>query len=321
MKRKLYRWSVFYLVIAILLSIIMGCAPSPEAAPYPIEITDQLGRTVKLDSIPQRIISLAPSNTEILFALGLADKVVAVTDYCDYPPEAKEKPSIGGFSTPNIEEVIALSPDLIFATSIHEKRVIPQLEEKGVDVFVLDPETLDEVLAAITLVGEITGKKEEAAVLVADMQKRIKAVTDKTATMPMEQRPSTCYLVWHDPLMIAGYVTLQDELIEKAGGINIVSMLSSHYATVLTDYAKVSLETFIAANPAVIIAGAGHGSGEGQTFQYAKTESRLRDTDARKNNRIYPIDANLASRPGPRIVEALEKFAQFIHPELFTGGS
>ena len=321
MKSKLYRWSVFSLVIAILLSTIMACAPSPEeAAPSPIEITDQLGRTVRLDSIPQRILSLSPGNTEILFALGLDDSLVAVTDYCDFPPEAKEKPSIGGFSTPNIEEVIALSPDLVLAASIHEKRVIPQLEGKGIDVFVLAPKTLDEVLAAITLVGEIAGK-EEAAVLVAEMQKRIKAVTDKTATMPMEQRPSTCYLVWHDPLMIAGYVTLQDELIEKAGGINIVSMLSSYYATELTDYAKISPETFIAANPAVIIAGAGHGSGADQTFQYAKTESRLRDTDARKNNRIYSIDANLASRPGPRIVDALEKFAQFIHPELFTGGS
>ena len=122
-------------LLSLFLLTSLSCA-SPRASEVSssIGITDQLGRLVKLDKIPQRIVSLAPSNTEILFALGLADKVVGVTDYCNYPPEAKEKPSIGGFSTPNIEKVIALSPDLILATSTHQKQVIPQLEAKGMTV-------------------------------------------------------------------------------------------------------------------------------------------------------------------------------------------
>ena len=309
MKSKLHKWGML-LVLTILLSLVSACTPPAKESPsYLIEITDQLGRVVKLEGIPQRIISLAPSNTEILFSLGLVDKIVAVTDYCDYPPEAKEKPSIGGFSTPNIEELVALSPDLILATSIHEKRIIPQLEGKGMTVFALNPKTLDEVLEAITLAGKVTGEEEKASGLVAEMENRIKAVTGKAAGLPENERPRVLYIVWHDPLMAAGSETLQDDLIEKAGGINIARDFSG--------YADISLEAFIAANPEVMIAGGGHGSGEDLTFQFAKTELRLKNTDARQNNRVYMIDGNLTSRPGLRIVDGLEKFAEFIHPELF----
>jgi len=299
------------LVIGItLLSLFMACtAPAKETTPSPIEITDQLGRMVKLDRIPQRIISLAPSNTEILFALGLADRLVAVTNYCNYPPEAEEKPSAGGFSTPNIEEVIALSPDLILAASIHEKRIIPQLEDKELTVFVLDPQTLGEVLEAIILIGEIAGKEKEASGMVADMQKRIKVVTDKTNSLSKEQRPRVFFVTWHDPLMTPGAETRHDELIQKAGGINV--------AQDLIGYADISLEAIIEANPEVIIAGVGMGTGKDLTFQFAKTEPRFRNTDALRNNRVHAIDVDLAGRPGPRIVNALEQFAEFIHPELF----
>jgi iron complex transport system substrate-binding protein len=298
------------LLSVAILSLLATCtAPSDETAPSPMEVTDQLGRVVKLDKIPERIISLSPSNTEILFALGLADKVVGVTDYCNYPPEAQEKPSTGGFSTPNIEEVVALSPDLILATSIHEKRIIPQLEGRGMTVFALNPKTLDEVLESITLVGEITGKDEEASQLVAEMWNRVRAITDQTDNLSEAERPRVFYITWHDPLMTPGSETRHDELIVKAGGINI--------AQELIGYADISLEAVIEANPQVIIAGVGMGSGEDLPFEYVKTETRLRNVDARINNRIYSMDVDLAGRPGPRITDALEKLAEFIHPELF----
>ena len=294
----------------ILLSLIVACtAPADEAAPSPIEVTDQLGRVVKLEKIPERIISLAPSNTEILFALGLEDRVVAVTDYCNYPPEVQEKPRVGGFTTTNIEKVVAYSPDLILAAQIQEKKIIPVLEGKGLTIVALDPKTLDEVLESITLVGEVTGKKEEASRLVAGMRNRIKAVTDKTDSLPEAQRLRVFYITWHDPLMTPGSGTRHNELIRMAGGTNI--------AQDLTGYAAISLEAIIEANPQVIIAGVGMGSGEDLPFQYVRTESRLRHVDARINNRVYSIDVDLAGRPGPRITDALEKFAEFIHPELF----
>ncbi len=305
--------------IAVLAGLILSgtlaaCATAPaaeETASFPIELTDQLGRVVKLDGTPQRIISIAPSNTEILFALGLADKIVAVTDYDDYPPEAEEKPSVGGYSTPSIEKLVAFSPDLILATSVHEDKIIPQLEAKGLTVFALAPNTLDEVLAAITLVGEATGQEKEASGLVAEMQNRIKAVTDKTDSLSQEKRPRVFYIVWHDPLLTAGSGTFQDDLIRKAGGINI--------AQDLTSWVTISLEAVIEANPEVMIAGVSHGSLTDLNFQFIKTEPRLRDTDARRNNRVYDVDGNLVSRPGPRIVDGLEKFARFINPELFEG--
>jgi iron complex transport system substrate-binding protein len=310
MKSNFIQACIIYPASALVLIFLAACAsPQESTLPSPTEVTDQLGRVVVLDKLPNRIISLAPSNTEILFALGLADRVVAVTDYCNYPPEAEAKPSIGGFSTPNIEEIVALSPDLLLATSIHEKKIIPQLENKGLTALALSPKTIDGVLEAISLTGKVTGVPENASALATEMRRRIKAVTDKTASLPSEPRPGTFYIVWHDPLMTAGSGTLQDELIEKAGGLNI--------ARELTDYADISLEAVIVANPDVIIAGAGHGSGQDQPFQYAQVEPRLRDTSARQNNHVYTIDADLASRPGPRIVEGLEIFAQFIHPELF----
>jgi iron complex transport system substrate-binding protein len=310
-KSKLYRIATVFLVSTLALVFAASCVSTPESSlKSPTAFVDQLGRTVVLDEPPQRIVSLAPSNSEILFALGLADRVVAVTDYCNYPPEAEAKPTIGGFSTPNMEAVVSLSPDLVLATSIHEAKIIPQLEGRGLKVLVLNPETIDGVLEAITLMGMVAGVEERAAELIGGMRQRIGSVTGKTDGLPPEQRPTTCYVVWHDPLMTAGSGTLQNELIDKAGGLNI--------ARELTDYADISLEAVIAANPAVIIAGAGHGSGADQTFQFAKTEPRLRDTEARRHDRIYAVDADLTSRPGPRIVEGLEAFARFTHPELFN---
>ncbi len=304
------RKRLFVLLCLVLLISLVSCSP-PKAGETksPIEITDQLGRSVKLEKIPQRIISLAPSNTEILFALGLAERVVAVTDYCNYPPEANDKPSIGGFSTPNIEKVVALSPDLVLATSIHQKQVIPNLEQKGITVLALAPKTLDEVLEAITLVGKVTAKEEEASRLVAGMQSKIKAITDTTANLTEAQKPRVFYVTWHDPLKTAGSGTLQDELIRMAGGVNIAGNLSG--------FAGISLEAVIEANPEVMIAGVGMGAGADAPLRFALTETRLRNTDARQHDRVYAIDVDLVGRTGPRITDALEQLARFIHPELF----
>jgi iron complex transport system substrate-binding protein len=297
-------------LLSLLVLGIAGCGSSPAGeAESPIQVTDQLDRTVSLARTPERIISLAPSNTEILFALGLTDKVVAVTNYCNYPPEAKEKPSIGGFSTPNIEEVVALSPDLVVAASIHQERVIPNLEQRGITVFALAPKTLDEVLESITLVGEITGKENEASNLAREMKERISVITDKVSSLPETQKPRVFYVTWHDPLMTVGSGTLHDELIEKAGGLNTAKNLTGH--------ADISLEAVIDANPQVMVAGVGMGSGADAPFQFALTESRLSKTDARLNNRVYAIDVDLIGRAGPRIVAAMEQLASFIHPELF----
>jgi len=292
-------------LLCIAVTFLVACSP---ANPTPAgAVVDDLGRAVNIEKIPQRIISLSPSNTEILFALGLGEKVVGVTEFCDYPLKAKDKEKIGGFSTPDIEKIIALEPDLILAGSIHDREIIPALEERGFTIFALAPKNLDEILEDIRIVGEITGKAEEAFELVAQMESRIGEVTDKTKEL---EKPTVFYITWHDPLWSVGSGTIINELIEKAGGINIFQDITGHKV--------VGIETLIVRNPEVIIACTGHGEAEGEPFEWAKEESRLRVTEARKDNRVYQIDADLVSRQGPRMVEALEEFALFIHPEIFN---
>lgn len=306
-----YARKCLLVLLTLFLLISLSCTSPPASeAPSPIEITDQLGRVVKLDKIPERIISLAPSNTEILFALGLADKVVAVTDYCNYPPEAQEKPSIGGYSTPDLEKIIALSPDLLLADSIqHAKETIPELERRGLAVIALGPKTLDEVMEAINIVGKAAGREKEASNLVNDLAARMKVVTDKTADLSPAGKPKVLFVTWHDPLWTAGSGTLINELIDKAGGVNLAREISGHQV--------ISLEVVVAEDPDVIIAITGHGDARDLPFQWAQTEPRLKETSARKSGRVYQIDADIATRSGPRIVLALEQFAEFIHPELF----
>jgi iron complex transport system substrate-binding protein len=293
--------------VAFLIALLVptGCA-SPVA---PGNITDDLGRNVQIEAIPDRIISLAPSNTEILFALGLGEKVAGVTDYCNYPDEAKEKPSIGGFSTVNIEAVVALEPDLILATERHSKTVIPALENLGCTVVALSPATLDGVIESIDFVGEITGTQKEASQLTGNLQNRIDTIKRKTKNIKQEEKPRVLYLTWHDPLMTAGTGTLADDVITTAGGINIAGDISGDNT--------ISLETVIDRNPQIIVASVGMGSGEDLPWQYVQTEERLKISDAVKNEQVYKINGDLIHRAGPRIVDALEIMAQFFHPGLF----
>ena len=301
--------SLFLITVSVIVIIGACAAPAEEPEQLPVEITDQTGRVIRLAGVPERIISLAPSNTEILYALGLGDKVVAVTDFCDYPEEAKAKPSVGSFSKPNIEEIIAQSPDLVVVVQLHEAELVPQLESRGITVLVLNPTSVNKVLEAIRLVGEVTGKEEEASRLIAGLENRIKTVADKTQGLSKAEKPGVFYIVWHDPLMSAGSGTLEDELIGMAGGRNIAGDLSG--------YASISLEAVIAANPEVMVASMGHGEGGDVILQHIESESRLDDTDAARYERIYGIEGDLISRSGPRIVDALEDLAGLIHPQLF----
>lgn len=294
------------ILLPLALFLSSGCASPPP----PGNVVDGLGRTVNIEQIPQRIISLAPSNTEILFALGLGDKVVGVTEYCNYPEEAKAKPKVGGFSTVDIERVVHLEPDLILATHIHSQTVIPALEELGLTVLALTPASLDELMSSITLVGKITGQDKMASNLVDDLGERVEAVANKTQDLALNQRPRVLYLTWHDPLWTRGKDTLVDDIISKAGGQNIAYDLSGDKT--------IDLETVLHRDPQVIIASVNMGTGEDLPWQYVRTEPRLKNTEALLNNRVYKIDGDLIHRPGPRLVEALEQVAQFIHPELFN---
>ena len=283
-------------------------SPAPETTETDtITVTDHYGRIVTVKKYPQRIISLSPANTEILFSLGLGERIVGVSDYSDYPEEAKTKTNVGAYDTPNIEQIIALEPDLVIATEEHQTE-LEQLESKGLTVVAINPKTVAEVLSTITLVGQITGQDDEAAALTGSLQERIDTITARTATLTDEQKPRVFVVIWHDPIWTVGADTFHDELIRMAGGMNIAGGLSG--------YTDISLETVVAENPQVIIAGVGMGDGATLSLDAMKTDERLANTDARINNMVYGANMDIVSRPGPRLADALEEFFKLIHPEM-----
>jgi len=291
-------WAMFATRITIL----------PPKKPW-LMMTDDLGREVRIHKQPETIVSLAPGNTEILFALGLGDRVTAVSEYCNYPPEAQDKVKIGGFSTVNIEKVVDLKPDLVLATCGVQEAVVEELGRLGLTVIALDAKSIEGIFENIKLAGKATGQLETAKKLVADLERRIETVTDKTKDLPNSQKPGVFYEVQYEPLMTAGPGTFIDDLIHLAGGVNIASDSP-------TKYPVYNLEILIERNPEVIIISFWHGS-IAASVEGVKSRKRWQILDGVKNNQVYGINADIVSRPGPRIVDALEEIARFIHPELF----
>lgn len=272
-----------------------------------LTVTDQAGRTVTFEQVPQRIVSLAPGNTEILYALGLDDHVVGVSTYCDYPAAALEKPKIGGFSEVSIEGVIALEPEVVFATGGVQGEAVKQLTDLGVSVIVLDASTLDDVLAAIQLAGLVTGKTDKACELVVELEKRIEKIKLTVKPWASVGPRTVFYEVWYDPPISVGPGSFIHNLIEIAGGINLMADSD-------TAYPIANLETIIAVDPDVII----YAHGAMSTAQVAERDG-WRQMEAVRCGRIVQIeDENILVRPGPRIVEGLEALAEAIYPEAFT---
>lgn len=280
----------------------------------PVTITDDYGEKVRLDTMPVRIVSLAPANTEILFALGLGDRVVGVTDYCNYPAEATAKPKIGGYSTINIERVMAVQPDLVVAAFGNTEEAINRLKSLGLTVIALNPDSIEGTLHDIRLAGKATGTEAEAERLAASMEARIDAVKEKTKSVT--EPPTVAHVIWYDPIWVSGSNTFQDELITFAGGTNAFPDLDG--------WQIASLERFITTDPEVIIVNSGTGMGDEGVdliYRYFMNEPRLKTMKAIQQNRVHVIDSDLIDRGGPRLVDALEEVAADIHPDLFEGGT
>ena len=293
-------WFLALLTISIALT---SCAPSDQMPPEPECIFDDLGRLICLNETPERIISLAPSNTEILFALGLGDKVAGVTSWCDCPPEALGKEQVGEYDTPDIEKIVALNPDLILVSYGTSMEVINSMVGLGFTVFGIRSTDLNDVLNDIRTIGELTDKEIEAQALTSEMESRIQAVTNQTTEL--EQRPKVFYIVWGDEssvLWTAGSDTFIHELIEKGGGVNICQNI--------TGYSTISIEDVIAHDPEVIIT-------TELSYDWAINSTDLAATNASQTDRIFTCDDDIVQRPGPRLVDGLEWFAYFIHPEIF----
>jgi len=266
-----------------------------------------------------RIISLAPSNTEILFALGLGESVVGVTSFCNYPPEAKTRVRIKGYSTPNLERVLELNPNLVLAAHLTPKEIIEELKRVGVTVLSIEAKTVDGVIGAILAVGEATRRQEQAAALVSELQARISNVADATSALAPEQKLRVFYwATLEDPTYTAGVDSYLNELIEIAGGVNIGANLSGAWP-------EVSLEGLVTLDPHVICCTrTAKQEADDLLAQVKKLLSPYRgweEISAVKSRRIYFINGDWLKRPGPRLILGLERMAQCLHPELFTDSS
>jgi iron complex transport system substrate-binding protein len=299
------------LIVTLLITLMAACAPQATATPAPaaLTFTDGLGREVTLSGPAQRVISLAPSNTEILFAIGAGDQVVGRDQLSDYPEAAKSVTDIGSaFEALDTETIVSLTPDLVLAAEINTPEQVKQLEDLGLTVYYLNnPLTLEEMYGNLEIVAQLTGHEDETATVIESLKARVAAVDEKIA--PISSRPGVFYeLDGTDPAkpFTAGKGTFITQLIDRAGGYNIASELDG--------YPQMSLEQVVAADPAFIILGDAR---YGVTPESIAQRPGWENLSAVKNGMVLPFNDDLVSRPGPRLVDALEELARLLRPELF----
>jgi iron complex transport system substrate-binding protein len=269
-----------------------------------ITIVDDLGRTVTIRS-SERIVSIGPSCTETLYALGLGNRIIGVDRYSDYPPEVIQKQKISNWWNPDPEEVAALNPDVVFY-SVGNPTAVEALEKAGLTVVALRPRTINDIFKNIKLVGKITGKIEEAESLVSALSRRIDDIKARVGNTTI--KPKVYMETWYPPPWTWGPGSWGHQIIELAGGVNV-------FGDAKTAYVKTTDEEVIARNPDIIISLTG-------AMHYASLDDfRKRPgwsvIKAVAEGRVYMLDENLFVRPGPRIVDGLEALARILHPELF----
>ena len=293
---------IFLLVLSIFSGIALGWTP--------ISITDDSGFGSIIETQPKTIVSLAPTNTEIIFALGLDDKVVGVTTYCNYPKEALNKSKIGGYATINVEKIVATNPDIIFANPINGQGNIDALRKLGYVVIVIESDSVEGTYNAIRMIGTCTGTTDEADSIISDMKTRIQAITEKL--VEGTEKPTVMHAMSVETFWVSGSNTFQNELINLAGGSNAFLDVEG--------WGVITLEKLLTTDPEIILVDAGSTMGDTgeNTLQKAfLTEQRLSGITAAKNKDVYVMDPDIFNRGGPRIVLSLEQLAQILHPEIF----
>ncbi|MCJ7596466.1 MAG: cobalamin-binding protein [Desulfobacterales bacterium] len=285
----------------ILLVLVPGWAGSPLCATY----KDALGREITLKGPPQRIIPLAPNLTEILYFLGLGDRVVGGTTFSSYPPEAALKPKVGSYVNLNVERIITLAPDLVIGTMDGNQRgVIELLEQAGIQAFIVNPRNVRQVIETVATIGRVCGLPESAETLSEGLTHRVDLVLEKTR---VGEKPLVFLQINIQPIMTVNKETFHHDLIRLAGGRN---MARDEPIT----YPRISIEEVLQKKPEVIIISSMERGGR---FEKARQDwLKWPSIPAVQNGRIHLIDSDLIDRPSPRIVQGLEAMARFIHPEV-----
>lgn len=286
--------------LPLLLMLWLLTAAAVSAA-FPLQMKDDTNTLIRLAKKPMRIISITPSNTEILFALGLEKRIVGVTTNCDYPAEAKAKEKIGDQNL-DFEKIVMLRPDLIVADSGLQAQSIERLRTLGLTVVAFDPTDIAATMQAITKIGEATGCEAAALKVVINMKNRMAAVKRKLGGLKETEKPRVFVEIWMDPIYTAGPGTFTSELIQLAGGNDI--------AYDAKPWSLFSQELILARNPQVIIS-------QCDSAKLILKRPGWENIDAVRNGKVYDADENIFSRVGPRLVEALETLARLLHPEKY----
>jgi iron complex transport system substrate-binding protein len=301
LKKRSYKLVVLICLVGMTFA---GCGgvevPSPVADTR--EVRDDLGRTMHVPVKIERAISLAPSLTEMIFAIGAGDKLVGVTTYCNYPTEAATIEKVGDTQTPNIEKIIALRPQIIFISTASQLEAFSKiLEEQGIAVYVTSSRTLEDVFENLNKLGDLFGKGDHASSLVVALAGRASRVRDQAnydrerTPIPMKNKPRVFVQISREPLFTIGRESFLTEIVESAGGISTTRDIA-------TAYPKISKETALALDPDVILLS--------DSEDNLEPSEVFASSPAVKNGRVYKINADIISRPGPRLVDALEEIAR-----------
>ena len=270
----------------------------------PRTFIDDMGRKLFLAKHPQRIISLAPSITEILFAIGSGNEVVGVTEFCDFPEQALTKTKVG-YVQPNIESIVALQPDLILAPkSFMRVDLLKKLEQLKIPTFILEAHTVEEIMAHIKLLGRMVGRTDQANEQTTSLRKKIAELSDR---LKGRERPRLLYVLNSEPLITVGPGSFIHHLIELAGGRN-----AAEQAT--TPYPRLTMEEVLRQNPDILLFPVGRFEGIPQAEQ--DRWRRWETITAVKEGKLFQVQSDLLNRPGPRIIEGLRQLVQFLHPDV-----
>jgi iron complex transport system substrate-binding protein len=291
------------------LAVFPGNAQS-SAPPAPREtmrdVVDEFGRTVRIPLVPMRIVSLAPSLTETIYALGAQDRLVGDTDFCDYPAEAQKKTKVGGAINPNLEEIAALHPDLVLVTKeINRRDTVRALDTLGIPSYATEARTVDDIITSTQKLADLLGVPENGRSVAADLRQRLAALqTSLQAAAPIR----VLFVVWTAPLISVGKDTFIADAIRKADGISVVESPQ--------DWPQISLEEVARLQPEYLVFAASHSETGTRDFEALVNRPGWRILDAVRN-RHFAVISDAVNRPAPRIVSAIEDLAHQLHPAAF----
>ncbi|HYL61746.1 MAG TPA: cobalamin-binding protein [Candidatus Methylomirabilis sp.] len=280
---------------------------SPVATPAFKDVTDEVGRTVRVPQPVLRIVSLAPSLTETIYALGLQERLVGDTDYCDYPPDAQKKPKVGGAINPSLEQIATLRPDLVLVTkSLNRFETVHALSDLGIPSYATDPHTVQEIISSTERLADVLGASQAGKALGVELEQHLSGLQQRLSGLPPRR---VLFIVWSEPLISVGQNTFIADALRHAGAVSIVE--SSQ------DWPQMNLEEVVRLQPDYLVFAASHSDGAQNDFEALAQLPGWRGLEAVRRRR-FAVISDAVNRPAPRIVSAIEELARQLHPEAFA---